>query len=207
MHPLLMKSIRNFWQKYWLIRRCGMVKAEILDASGNEIYTDANGRVPSGAAKLKLIFTDGFVTGDVKIGETSAAADNGAYVFDFADTPLAADTEYTVNVNGAEYGKFTTTSGEFKVSKPVMGDDGKCSVYVRNTTNEEQTIYIISAAYDGNDLMNAMVYDKFTVPAKTSGTYTLDKIPDLTSSSVQRAFVWDGFEEMLPYCDDAERTL
>lgn len=23
MHPLLMKSIRNFWQKYWLIQRCG----------------------------------------------------------------------------------------------------------------------------------------------------------------------------------------
>ncbi len=200
-------SGREIDKKYFKVNGNGLVKTEILDASGNEIYTDANGRVPSGAAKLKLIFTDGFVTGDVKIGETSAVADNGAYVFDFADTPLAADTEYTVNVNGAEYGKFTTTSGEFKVSKPVMGDDGKCSVYVRNTTNEAQTIYIISAAYDGNDLMNAMVYDKFTVPAKTSGTYTLDKIPDLTSSSVQRAFVWDGFEEMLPYCDDAERTL
>ena len=23
MHLLLMKSIRNFWQKYWLIQRCG----------------------------------------------------------------------------------------------------------------------------------------------------------------------------------------
>lgn len=185
----------------------GILKTTVLNAGGNELTVDSAGKVPSNAAKIKIRFTKDFDIADVSIGSLKATLEDGEYVFDFGSAPLDANTNYELKVNNATYGSFTTTDGAMAVNTPVISADGTTSVFIQNTTTGTPVVYIISATYDSNGAMVGVVYDKFTVQ-KGNDTYTLTSTPDRGTGAVtQKAFVWDGFTELNPYCAEASVTI
>ena len=178
----------------------GLVESVIYDSNNYQIYADKEGKWPSNAAKIKLVFADEHRS--VKIGDTAGVPDgNGGYVFDYSSNALQANTQYTVTVDGTEYGKFTTSDGSVSVSKPEIGDDGKASVTVTNTTSTAKSVYIIHAAYKDNDELSDIRYEKIDVSAGNSALYKMTELPSLNGATVQKVFVWDGFAEMTPYCE------
>lgn len=185
-----------------------ILKTTVLDAGGNELTVDSAGKVPSNAAKIKIRFTkDNDDITDVSIGSLKATLEDGEYVFDFGSAPLDANTNYELKVNNETYGSFTTTDGAMTVNTPVISADGTTSVFIQNTTTGTPFVYIISATYDSNGAMVDVVYDKFTVQ-KGNDTYTLTSTPDRGTGAVtQKAFVWDGFTELNPYCAEASVTI
>lgn len=184
----------------------GLVKTTILDINGETMTADSAGLWPSNAAKISFVFADGYVSGNVSIGDMQAAAENGVYTFDLSAQPLSADTEYTVTVNGEVYGSFKTGSGAFTVAVPVIGDDNKGLISVSNTAAEAKTMYIISAAFDAQDNLVDLIYTMETVQPDYSGDYTIG-VPDITGASKLKVFVWNGFETLEPYCAPAEKAL
>ena len=178
----------------------GLVESVIYDSNNYQIYADKEGKWPSNAAKIKLVFADEHSS--VKIGDTAGVPDeNGGYVFDYSSNALQANTQYTVTVDGTEYGTFTTSDGSVSVSKPKIGDGGKASVTVTNTTSTAKSVYIIHAAYKDNDELSDIRYEKIDVSAGNSASYTMTESPSLDGATVQKVFVWDGFAEMTPYCE------
>ena len=186
----------------------GLVKTTIIDSNGAELYVDADGLVPSNAAKIKFTFADGYVTGDVLVGDKTAAADeNGDYVVDLTSSPLAANTAYDVTVNSAVYGSFTTSDGAITVSVPVIGADGKGTVTITNTTSSPKTVYIINAAFKTSEELTSLVYESVTVNSGETKVYTTQTAPSTTGAAMQKIFAWDGFEQMIPYCEAATGTV
>ena len=185
-----------------------ILKTTVLDASGNELTVDSAGNVPSNAAKIKIRFTkDNDDITDVSIGSRKATLEDGEYVFDFVSAPLDANTNYDLKVNNKTYGSFETTDGAMTVSTPVISNDGKTSVFIQNTTTGTPVVYIISATYDSNGAMFDVVYEMFTVK-EGNNTYELLSIPNRGTGAVtQKAFVWDGFAELNPYCAEASVTI
>ncbi|MDY3031842.1 MAG: hypothetical protein SOS24_08845, partial [Clostridia bacterium] len=178
----------------------GLVESVIYDSNNYQIYADKEGKWPSNAAKIKLVFADEHSS--VKIGDTVGVPDgNGGYVFNYSSSALQANTQYTVTVDGTEYGTFTTSDGSVSVSKPKIGDDRKASVTVTNTTSTAKSVYIIHAAYKDNDELSDIRYEKIDVSAGDSASYTMTESPSLDGATVQKVFVWDGFAEMTPYCE------
>lgn len=175
----------------------GLVNTRILDADGNELYADKEGLWPTNAAKIELTFAKGYVTDGVTINGAALTENaDGTYVY---TGMLAQNTEYTVAVNGAEYGRFTTSDGMVTVSKPIIAEDKTASATVQNTTSKDKNIYIISAIFTAEDELVSVVYEKYTAAAKSTETYTITKVPQ--GDGVQKVFVWDGFENLMPYTD------
>ena len=186
----------------------GLIKTRILNANGDEIYVDADGKWPTNAAKVCFTFAKGYAEDGVKLGETAAVYTDGEYVVDLSAAPFAASTEYTVSVNNAEFAKLTTAAGAFSVLKPTINDaDGKASVGVSNTTDKEEVVYLINACYNSDGELISLVYDRITVAVGENSVKTGASAPDLSGAAVQKAFVWDGFEKLIPYADCTERTL
>lgn len=175
----------------------GLINTKIFDADGNEIYADENGVWPVNAAKIELTFAKGYVTDGVTIND-AALTENSDETYVYTQT-LLPNTEYTVSVNNSVYGKFTTSDGMIAVSKPVIADDKTVSVMVQNTTSLDKDIYIISALFTEDEELITLVYEKFVAKSNSSETYTLTEIPQ--GSGVQKAFVWNDFEHMMPYTD------
>lgn len=199
------KAIDNV---YFTTAGKSVLKTTILDASGNELTVDSAGNVPSNAAKIKIKFTkDNDDITDVSIDSRKATLEDGEYVFDFVSAPLDASTNYDLKVNNKTYDSFKTTDGAMTVSTPVILNDGKTSVFIQNTTTGTPVVYIISATYDSNGAMFDVVYEKFTVK-EGNNTYELLSIPNRGTGAVtQKAFVWDGFTELNPYCAEASVTI
>ncbi len=175
----------------------GLINTKILDADENEIYADENGLWPVNAAKIKLTFAKGYVTDGVTInGE--ALTDNGDGVYVYTQL-LSPNTEYTVAVNGSTYGEFTTSDGMITVSRPIIADDKTVSAAVQNTTSKDKNIYIISALFTENDELVSVVYEKYIAKSNSSEKYTLTQVPQ--GSGIQKVFVWDSFEHMMPYTE------
>ena len=186
----------------------GLLKTRILNANGDEIYVDADGKWPTNASKVCFTFAKGYAEDGVKLGETAAVYTDGEYVVDLSAAPLAASTEYTVSVNNAEFAKLTTATGAFSVLKPTINDaDGKASVGVSNTTDKEEVVYLINACYNSDGELTSLVYDRITVSVGENAVKNGAAAPDLSGAAVQKAFVWDGFEKLMPYADCAERAL
>ncbi|MGN0178321.1 MAG: hypothetical protein ACI4DY_02610 [Monoglobaceae bacterium] len=186
----------------------GLIKTRILNANGDEIYVDADGNWPTNAVKICFTFAKGYAEDGVKLGETEAVYTDGEYVVDLSVAPFDASTEYTVSVNNAEFAKFTTAAGAFSVLKPMINEaDGKASVGVSNTTDKEEVVYLINACYNSDGELTSLVYDRITVAVGENSVKTGTSAPDLTGAAVQKAFVWDGFEKLMPYADCTERTL
>ena len=199
------KAIDNV---YFTTAGKSVLKTTVLDASGNELTVDSAGKVPSNAAKIKIRFTkDNDDITDVFIDSRKATLEDGEYVFDFVSAPLDANTNYDLKVNNKTYGSFETTDGAMTVSTPVISNDGKTSVFIQNTTTGTPDVYIISATYDSNGAMFDVVYAMFTVK-EGNNTYELLSIPNRGTGAVtQKAFVWDGFAELNPYCAETSATI
>ena len=85
------------------------------------------------------------------------------------------------------------------VSRPIIADDKTVSAAVQNTTSKDKNIYIISALFTENDELVSVVYEKYIAKSNSSEKYTLTQVPQ--GSGIQKVFVWDSFEHMMPYTE------
>ena len=108
----------------------GLIKITVLSGENKEMKIGADGKIPTNAKKIKFEFTKDYVTSGVSLGGKSASEENGAYTFDFSSDALESNKTYTLTVNGADYGTFTTGDGVFAVNQPSITADGFGSVYI-----------------------------------------------------------------------------
>lgn len=180
----------------------GLLKTTVLNGENKEMTIGADGKIPTNAKKIKFEFTKDYVTSGVSLGGKSASEENGAYTFDFSSDALESNKTYTLTVNGADYGKFTTGDGVFAVNQPSITADGFGSVYIQNTTSADKTVYIIHAGYKADGLLTGVVYEKITAGAGKSETYTMTKKPELTNAQKQKVFVWEDFKTLYPLAEE-----
>lgn len=180
----------------------GLLKTTVLNGENKEMTIGADGKIPTNAKKIKFVFTKDYVTSGVSLGGKSASEENGAYTFDFSSDALESNKTYTLTVNGANYGTFTTGDGVFAVNQPSITADGFGSVYIQNTTSADKTVYIIRAGYKADGLLTGVVYEKITAGAGTSETYTMTKKPELTNAQTQKVFVWEDFTTLYPLAEE-----
>lgn len=180
----------------------GLLKTTVLNGENKEMTIGADGKIPTNAKKIKFEFTKDYVTSGVSLGGKSASEENGAYTFDFSSDALESNKTYTLTVNGANYGTFTTGDGVFAVNQPSITADGFGSVYIQNTTSADKTVYIIHAGYKADGLLTGVVYEKITAGAGTSETYTMTKKPELTNAQTQKVFVWENFATLYPLAEE-----
>ena len=180
----------------------GLLKTTVLNGENKEMTIGADGKIPTNAKKIKFEFTKDYVTSGVSLGGKSASEENGAYTFDFSSDALESNKTYTLKVNGANYGTFTTGDGVFAVNQPSITADGFGSVYIQNTTSTGKTVYIIHAGYKADGLLTGVVYEKITAGAGTSETYTMTKKPELTNAQTQKVFVWEDFTTLYPLAEE-----
>lgn len=180
----------------------GLLKTTVLNGENKEMTIGADGKIPTNAKKIKFEFTKDYVTSGVSLGGKSASEENGAYTFDFSSDALESNKTYTLKVNGADYGTFTTGDGVFAVNQPSITSDGFGSVYIQNTTSADKTVYIIHAGYKADGLLTGVVYEKITAGAGTSETYTMTKKPELTNAQTQKVFVWEDFTTLYPLAEE-----
>ncbi|UKI37495.1 MAG: hypothetical protein L6V93_05000 [Clostridiales bacterium] len=129
------------------------------------------------------------MTSGVSLGGKSASEENGAYTFDFSSDALESNKTYTLTVNGADYGTFTTGDGVFAVNQPSITAGGFGSVYIQNTTSTDKTVYIIHAGYKADGLLTGVVYEKITAGKGTSrNIHNGEKKPELTNAQTQKVF-------------------
>lgn len=182
--------------------RAGLLKTTVLNGENKEMTIGADGKIPTNAKKIKFVFTKDYVTSGVSLGGKSASEENGAYTFDFSSDALESNKTYTLTVNGAEYGTFTTGDGVFAVNQPSITDNGFGSVYIQNTTSADKTVYIIHAGYKADGLLTGVVYEKITAGKGTSKTYTMTKMPELANAQTQKVFVWENFATLYPLAEE-----
>ncbi len=180
----------------------GLLKTTVLNGENKEMTIGADGKIPTNAKKIKFVFTKDYVTSGVSLGGKLASEENGAYTFDFSSDALESNKTYTLAVNGADYGTFTTGDGVFAVNQPSITADGFGSVYIQNTTSADKTVYIIHAGYKADGLLTGVVYEKITAGAGTSETYTMTKKPELTNAQTQKVFVWENFATLYPLAEE-----
>lgn len=180
----------------------GLLKTTVLNGENKEMTIGADGKIPTNAKKIKFVFTKDYVTSGVSLGGKSASEENGAYTFDFSSDALESNKTYTLAVNGADYGTFTTGDGVFAVNQPSITADGFGSVYIQNTTSADKTVYIIHAGYKADGLLTGVVYEKITAGKGTSETYTMVKKPELTNAQTQKVFVWEDFTTLYPLAEE-----
>lgn len=180
----------------------GLIKTTVLSGENKEMKIGADGKIPTNAKKIKFEFTKDYVTNGVSLGGKSASEENGAYTFDFSSDALESNKTYTLTVNGADYGTFTTGDGVFAVNQPSITADGFGSVYIQNTTSADKTVYIIHAGYKADGLLTGVVYEKITAGAGTSETYKMTKKPELTNAQTQKVFVWEDFTTLYPLAEE-----
>lgn len=180
----------------------GLLKTTVLNGENKEMTIGADGKIPTNAKKIKFEFTKDYVTSGVSLGGKSALEENGAYTFDFSSDALESNKTYTLKVNGADYGTFTTGDGVFAVNQPSITADGFGSVYIQNTTSADKTVYIIHAGYKADGLLTGVVYEKITAGKGTSETYTMTKKPELTNAQKQKVFVWEDFKTLYPLAEE-----
>ena len=180
----------------------GLIKITVLSGENKEMKIGADGKIPTNAKKIKFEFTKDYVTSGVSLGGKSASEENGAYTFDFSSDALESNKTYTLTVNGADYGTFTTGDGVFAVNQPSITADGFGSVYIQNTTSADKTVYIIHAGYKADGLLTGVVYEKITAGKGTSETYTMVKKPELTNAQTQKVFVWEDFTTLYPLAEE-----
>lgn len=180
----------------------GLIKTTVLSGENKEMKIGADGKIPTNAKKIKFEFTKDYVTSGVSLGGKSASEENGAYTFDFSSDALESNKTYTLTVNGADYGTFTTGDGVFAVNQPSITADGFGSVYIQNTTSADKTVYIIHAGYKADGLLTGVVYEKITAGKGTSETYTMTKKPELTNAQTQKVFVWEDFTTLYPLAEE-----
>lgn len=180
----------------------GLLKTTVLNGENKEMTIGTDGKIPTNAKKIKFEFTKDYVTSGVSLGGKSASEENGAYTFDFSSDALESNKTYTLTVNGADYGTFTTGDGVFAVNQPSITADGFGSVYIQNTTSADKTVYIIHAGYKADGLLTGVVYEKITAGAGTSETYKMTKKPELTNAQTQKVFVWEDFITLYPLAEE-----
>lgn len=180
----------------------GLLKTTVLNGENKEMTIGADGKIPTNAKKIKFEFTKDYVTSGVSLGGKSASEENGAYTFDFSSDALESNKTYTLTVNGADYGTFTTGDGVFAVNQPSITAGGFGSVYIQNTTSTDKTVYIIHAGYKADGLLTGVVYEKITAGKGTSETYTMVKKPELTNAQTQKVFVWEDFTTLYPLAEE-----
>lgn len=180
----------------------GLLKTTVLNGENKEMAIGTDGKIPTNAKKIKFEFTKDYVTSGVSLGGKSASEENGAYTFDFSSDALESNETYTLKVNGADYGTFTTGDGVFAVNQPSITADGFGSVYIQNTTSADKTVYIIHAGYKADGLLTGVAYEKITAGKGTSETYTMTKKPELTNAQTQKVFVWENFATLYPLAEE-----
>lgn len=186
----------------------GLKKTRLLDAEGDEIFAKDK-IIPSALSKMELTFTKNtdfaalpVITNTEKnYSLTAVSGEDGVYRFDFNNAALSPNTVYTVTY-GTTSAQFTTGAGTIQASAPVIDSDGKASVTVTNTSQADAKVYIISAYYDSEgDLVSTVKYENFTVePGQTKNIAMTEAHSAPEKWAEQKVFVWDGFENMNPYC-------
>lgn len=192
---------------------------KFADNDGN-IIPVRDGMVPAGAKKI-IIGTNGVSDIDescftlTKNGELqgfSGAFNDNVYTMTL-NNMLAANTDYALGITGifdANYSnEFTTGSGGLEINGFSIKSDGN-NIYkipetgditavadVKNTSNSEDTVYIITAAYKEGRLTHVDIQER-EIAANTQIQTSGATLENAGTYDAVHAFVWDNIINITP---------
>ncbi len=182
-----------------------VVKAAVFETAEGSMLDNK-----AGAKNINIYMANETAVPTVAINNEAKTVTGTNGVYEIAlDTMLIGNTQYTLAVNNTPY-TFTTGDGEFKVSnlrfekagvtadKLVAGDVITAKVDVYNSTEGEETPYLIWAAYEGDALAD-VGFVKLTAASGENVVKSADKSLTVTGEfTTVKAFIWDGIDTITP---------